>query len=168
MINKDKFGNEIYPKKFKILQENGNILLVKGYTESFNKPNLFFKQIQEGFFYLDMRGTMEVPIWEDQRPLFYGFFNENIPFWKRRRLLKKELIKMHHEKIPFRLSFEFGHNDPDFWDTLVIIDEENGVFKWDDGYCQFCNKDFQDEGEFCSEKCKGKYEEGLKNSLCSL
>jgi hypothetical protein len=33
MINKDKFGNIIYPNNFKILLENGNLLLKHGYKE---------------------------------------------------------------------------------------------------------------------------------------
>lgn len=71
MIAKDKFGNVIYSSKFSKLKENEKVLLANGYFESTNKLNLFYKKNPQGWFYADMRGTEEVPIWEDTRPLFY-------------------------------------------------------------------------------------------------
>ncbi len=164
MINKDKFGNTIYPNNFKVLLENGNLLLKHGYTESFNKPNLFFKKTPEGSFYMDMRSTNEVPMWEDTNPLFYAFFNQEIPMWKRRRLMKQELIYFYNNKIPFRLSFEFGTDESFSELNLYIdIDIEEGIFDWADGYCRVCDRDFQNEGEFCSKECEEKFEEDLKH-----
>ncbi|MDP2925452.1 MAG: hypothetical protein Q8N99_03705 [Nanoarchaeota archaeon] len=98
MIDMDKFGNKIFYSKFQILLKQGNILLNLGYFERKNKPNLFFKHIPEGWFNADMRGTAEVPIWEDTDPLFYWKFDDNVPFWKRRRLIEEEFHKLNFSK----------------------------------------------------------------------
>lgn len=150
----DKFGNEIFPKTFTKMEKNARILLKNGYLESKKKPpNLFLKRNPQGIFYANMRGTKEIPIWENTRPLFHWRFWQNIPKWERRRLIKEELKSLFKSGCPCRLSFELHHNE-DFENTSASIDEEKGLFDWDDGYCTICGKDFQDEGSYCSKKCE--------------
>lgn len=161
VIPKDKFGNPIYPSKWIKLKANEKILLSKGYAESVSKPNLFFRKIPEGSFYADMRGTEIVPIWSDTAPLFYWKFHSKIPNWKRRRLIKDELVELYALDCPCRLSFYF-HDSEEFERTSTYTDTENCVFDWDDGHCRFCGKDFQNEGSFCSKDCEEKYREKLK------
>lgn len=162
MIPKDKFGKPIYSAVFSILKKNEKILLLNGYIESNNKPNLFYKKLICGYFYTDMRGTEEVPIWFDTRPLFYWKFNSNKPKWERRRLIKAELLKLFNNNCPCRLSFYAFCDSEDFENTGVEVDEENGIFVWDDGCCRFCSKDFKGEGSFCSKTCEEQYENTLK------
>jgi len=166
MIAKDKFGRNIFPKPYSEMTDFGNILLKNSYNKSRNKPNLFYKKFSEGLFFADMRGTEEVPIWEDTRPLFYWKFESNIPNWKARRLIKNELIKLYKQNCFCRLSFDWSmhiREDPIFESvSSTYIDEENAIFDWDDGYCRICKKDFQDDGEFCSKECEEKYYDAMK------
>ena len=90
-IPQDKFGKPIYSKPFAEILKNGKILNKKGYSESYNKPNLFYKKTSDGLLFADMRSSDVVPIWEDTRPLFYWKFNSDVPHWKRRRIIKEEL-----------------------------------------------------------------------------
>ncbi len=162
----DKFGRKINSKSFEEMWNFGQLLLNNGYLESKNKPNLFYRKFSEGIFFADMRGTKEVPIWEDTRPLFYWIFNENILNWKARRLIKQELKRLHDQKCFCRLSFDWGMHiseDPLFEGVQsTSIEEENGIYDWTDGSCRFCNKDFQKEGVFCSKDCEDKYTDTLK------
>jgi hypothetical protein len=153
MKAEDKFGNPIFPSTFSKLVQNGKILLSSGYSESRNKPNLFYKRIPQGCLYADMRGTEEVPIWTDTRPLFYWNFNSSVPMWKRRRLIKNELIELYHAECPCRLSFFAPIKAEEFQNTATWISAEQGEYDWDDGYCHRCGKDFQGEGMFCSKDC---------------
>jgi hypothetical protein len=162
MMPIDKFGNIIFPSKFRKLKEYEKVLLAMGYHESKNKPNLFSKKSSQGCFFADMRGTEEVPIWVDTRPLFYWNFEPERPRWERRRLIKKELKNLFNSCCLCRLSFYAPHSSVEFEETSTFIDEERGVFIWDDGYCRLCGKDFQDEGSFCSKLCKEKYKDTLK------
>ena len=162
MINRDKFGHTIYPSRFRLLKANEKVLLITGYLESRTKPNLLYKVIPEGCLFADMRGTEEVPIWEDTRPLFYWNINDGIPGWKARRVVRLELEKLFRAGSPCRLSGEV-HDDPLFEESGgIFVDESEGVFYWNDGYCKECGKDFQGEGEFCSKECEVAYTDRLK------
>jgi len=156
MIQQDKFGNSIYYSKFKILLETSKKLIKLNYQESYKKQNLFSKKVEGGMFYADMRGTEEVPIWGDTDPLFYWFFDEQTPFWKQRRLIEQEINSFHKNKCPFRLSFE-AHHDSVFslenYEHGNFTSFEEGIFDWENGFCQKCGKDFQDNGKLCKE-CK--------------
>src|SRR5690349_17966005 len=105
MIPFDKFGRPIFPSRYVRLQENEMVLLSNGYFESKTSPNLFCRKLPQGCVYADMRGTKEVPIWADTRPLFYWNFDATIPMWKRRRTIKTELRKIFTAGCPCRLSF---------------------------------------------------------------
>ncbi|MBI3934024.1 MAG: HNH endonuclease [Acidobacteria bacterium] len=169
MIPEDKFGNPIDSRVFEHLNGNGRVLSRLGYVESKNKPNLCYKKIAEGRIYADMRGTEDVPIWVDTRQLFFWSFDEGVPKWKRRRIIKKELLRLAESACPSRLSFYAPHASAEFEDVSTSIEEEKNTYEWDDGYCRFCGKDFQDEGSFCSEECHKKYREALKTpcQVCS-
>ena len=161
MIPQDKFGRQIYPKLFKVLQESGRLLEGAGYTESTRKANLFFRKIKKAVFFADLRGTEDVPIWEDTRPLFYWRFEDDVPNWQRRRLIKNELRKLFKNKCPSRLSF-YIYSAHEFESTSVHIDDGQGVYIWNDGFCMVCKKDFGGEGSFCSEDCRVRYESSLR------
>jgi len=92
MIPEDKFGRKIYSKLFGKLVRYGKILLSKGYRESIAKPNLFLKQTDKLIFFMDMRGTKEVPIWDDPVPLFNYSTVTDIPDWMIRKYCRDELI----------------------------------------------------------------------------
>ncbi|MBU4190235.1 MAG: DUF2116 family Zn-ribbon domain-containing protein [Candidatus Thermoplasmatota archaeon] len=138
----DKFGNKIYNKTWQKMIEYALLLKQQGFIESKNKPNLFYKKIDEGIIFADMRGTEIIPIWSDASPLIYYEFNIDVPLWKRRRILNNEVSKCNG-----RFSF-YEDSEPD---GLMFNNEE-------DGYCKNCGKDFQDNGLFCSKKCEEEYE----------
>ena len=96
-IPHDKYGRPIYSKPFAKIIKNSNILSKNGYSEAHNKPNLYYKKIPDGVFFADMRSSEIIPIWEDTRPLFYWNFNNDAPMWKRRRLIKQELVDLLEE-----------------------------------------------------------------------
>jgi len=160
MIPYDKFGNQIYRHTFEILRENGNILIKLGYKESSNKPNLFYLKSNCATFFADMRGTEDVSIWEDTRPLIYWKFEGNFYNWEKRRSIKSELERLFKALCPCRLSF-YLFNNIEFENIGFEINEENGIYNWDDGYCLYCGKDFKDEGSFCSSKCKEEFQNSL-------
>jgi hypothetical protein len=162
MNPKDKYGNPIYPHIFKKLLHNAKVLESLGFMESKNKPNLFYKKIDEGLLFADMRSSEVVPIWQDTRPLFYWKFNDGVPKWKARRIVKRELTELGQNGCESRLSFE-AHSDPIFENVSSSISEESLVFDWPDGYCKLCGKDFQDDGNYCSEKCEKAHEETWKD-----
>lgn len=128
MIHKDKFGNEIYPRVFEKMRANERVLLKEGYIESRNSPNLFYRKIPEGMLFADMRGTEEVPIWQDTRPLFYWQLNNDAPMWRRRRIIKMELERLFRTESPCRLSFHF-YNNPEFEGVSTQTSEDEGVFE---------------------------------------
>jgi len=132
-----------------------------GYSESRTKPNLFYKVLRQGCLYADMRGTEEVPIWQDTRPLFYWRFSSETPMWERRRIIKIELSALFEAKCPCRLSFNVFDSE-EFEDTSAGVDDEHGEYDWYDGYCQVCGKDFHAEGGFCSTNCETIYRDRLK------
>jgi len=156
-MDRDKFGYPIYPSRFRMLKANENVLLNAGYVESNAKPNLLYNIIPEGCLFADMRGTEEVPIWQDTRPLFYWKFNDGIPGWKKRRVVKLELEKLFRAGSPCRLSGEVDE-DPLFEGAGgILVDESEGLFYWNDGYGKECGQDFQDEGAFCSRECEATH-----------
>lgn len=162
MINQDKFGNTIYSLKFQTLQGYGNILLSQGYSESLKKPNLFYKKLPEGLFFADMRGTEEIPIWEDTSPLFYWKFEEQTPFWKRRRLLEQECNNLIASGCHSRVSFDNDFSEEMPSESSSFIAWSEGIFDWENGFCKSCQKDMQKEGLFCSDECEDKYNELFK------
>ena len=85
-----------------------------------------------------MRGTEIVPIWEDTNPLFYWNFKDDIPNWKKRRLIDEEYHRLVGTGCRIRIS-----DESDEW---FLPDE--------DGFCIICRKDFQGDGLYCSDDCE--------------
>lgn len=150
MIPKDKFGNPIHDRIFRILKRQGDILISLGYKESKKKPNLFFIKTGDGIFFADMRGTEEIPIWRDSMPLFYWRFEKEYPDWKNRRIIREMLSILAENECPCRLSF------------MEECEPDGLFFEGGDGYCKLCGKDFRREGEFCSKECEQACEETYK------
>ncbi len=166
MMSIDKFGKRIYDNIFSEMLKFGEKLKLMGYLESVNKPNLFYKKLEGVIFFADMRGTENVPIQEDSSPLFYWKFDEQIPFWKRRRFIEEEFKNLKYNDCPCRVSFEVSSSPEMTYENSTessFIDWEEGFFEWENGFCKFCKIDFKSNGLFCSDKCKREYEEILKS-----
>ena len=96
------FSNTTWDKMLK----SGRLIESQGYAESGAKPNLFFRKIETGVLYADMRGTDIVPIWDDTRPMLY-FFPTNPPMNddERRSILKPEFARLKVAGCEPRFSF---------------------------------------------------------------
>ena len=111
-----------------------------GYSEkNKDKKGLFSKKCYKGTAYLDYRNTEDTPrrMQVEEGPLFYFYpFGKSKPSWQTRRVekLQRKIL----EKNGFKYRLSCGHDYPIYGD----------------GYCQFCNKDFQDEGLYCSHGCE--------------
>jgi len=138
MIPKDKFGNPIFRDVYESMLWFGVILLRNGYRESETKPNLFYRETEEIIFFADMRGTGEVKIWEDTRPLFYMGINNRIPDWKKNRSEKDEIERLKKAGCPIRRSFY----------EECAADDKN-----ENGFCKECGMDFRMGGYYCSDAC---------------
>jgi len=149
----DKFGHEIYPPAYDKMLAYSRVLKAHGYIESLRKPNLFYKHNGEVNFYnsvdgkreytvvtffADMRGTKEVPIWQDQSPLFYVKFSGTPPRWLKNRLAGEEFDEL---KI-CRESYE-----QDFENYTTHIEDNRG-------YCIVCGRDSQTDDSYCSKQCE--------------
>ncbi|MFW9878582.1 MAG: hypothetical protein ACFFG0_36335 [Candidatus Thorarchaeota archaeon] len=125
--NKD--GRPIYSNgKWYKLKQTGEILKKLGYSESYKKPNLFYKKINGGFMYADLRGTVIIPIWDDLRPLVYK--SESLVFAS----FMKEVVNMKRSGCDPRGSF-YDMCEPGGWGFLLY----DG--KIPAGYCKRCGKD---------------------------
>lgn len=144
MIPKDKYGNIIYENTYNIIFEYGNVLINNGYIESKKSPNLFFKIIKGMVIFADLRGTYNIKIWDDPRPLIYSKYKDNktTEKWRIRRIIKEECESLNKEGCPTRFSF------------YSECEIEGLMSKDEDGYCIICGKDFQDDGKYCSEECE--------------
>lgn len=183
MEAKDKFGNTIYPYIYEKLLDIGNKLENIGFIESAQKPNLFYFNFnKDTVVFADMRGTVEVKIYEEPIPLIYFKLNDWLPLWKQNRI-KNEILKILNEnQIPYRQSF---YDKMDGWiephdlvlDTFRamvkkddeisedIFDEYTGdlvvfgsLYNYNfnvtkiDGYCKKCGIDIQKNVPLC-ERC---------------
>lgn len=68
----DPFGNAIRPYIFRILQSSAQKLEAYGYTELPHRPNLFSRRCPGITFYMDFRGTKEMPIWRMPVAAFFS------------------------------------------------------------------------------------------------
>ncbi|WP_122090402.1 HNH endonuclease signature motif containing protein [Halalkalicoccus subterraneus] len=152
MEPEDKFGNEIYSNIYEELCEYGARLKQVGYQESRNKPNLFYYEKTPGImFFMDMRGTQQVKIWEDTRPLFYWNIDLTMPDWGRRCLLKQERERLMSHQVPLRISFYAGMGSGFAEaDNSKVPDPFGGP----DGYCRTCGEDLSSNEMLCSEDCE--------------
>ena len=165
MKREDKFGRRIFSANiWSQMLLTGKKLVELGYIESVNKPNLFYSKKDYGLFFADMRGTEIVPIWDDPIPLFYWNFDYGQPNWKCRRHIKEELLRLGNNGVKVRLTMDMIDASPCFENTNACIDTEDLIFDWNDGYCEVCGKDFQNEGYFCSTDCEKKFMEKMEKA----
>ena len=96
------------------------------YMESQNKPNLFYKKINEKVIFADLRGTEVIPIWDDWRPMIYSKDLSNKDFYI-------EYINLTREGCNPRVSF-YDESEPE--GRLFGISNEIPS-----GYCKQCGAD---------------------------
>jgi len=118
----DKFGNELFPHVFRKLQAAGRQLEQYGYKET-NANLLFAKSYRIVHFYADMRGTSEVPIWQDPRPMVYWFFRDPVSEEMRARVVAIELHRI--IRVPIRLAI--ASMDPDSFSDIQLLPQEIGM-----------------------------------------
>lgn len=151
MIRQNKDGRPIYSDKiWQKLVETGKILEYLGYSESINKPNLFYSQINGSFMYADLRGTVVVPIWDDIRPLVYKSKKLNF------NSFMKEVVRLKRAGCSPRGSF-YDMYEPDGWGFLLDNEEIPT------GYCKRCGKDIIDivKWDILLEDIYSLYEKGI-------
>jgi len=147
MIAEDKFGRPIFDYIFNKLVRTGHYLTNHGYTEANYKPNLFYHKINNVIFFADMRGTSDVPIWSAPIPLFYWIDEEDEKNrFLSNRIILEELNYLHLLRIEFRFAYE------DMERAHYMDSDDIQV-----GICKECGKDFNDNGFYCSPKCKNEY-----------
>ncbi len=162
MIRQNKDGRSIYSDKiWQKLMETGEILKQLAYSESFNKPNLFYKSIEGDCIFADLRGTLDVPIWEDPRPLVYK--SKTFDF----NSFMKEVVRLNRSGCDPRGSF-YDMCEPDGWGFLL----DNGEIPT--GYCKRCGKDIIDNvnWDILLEDIYSLYEKGtdyyLELNYCNI
>lgn len=158
-------GILLYPSIIRKIKVNEERLIRAGYKESKKKPLLFYKPIKDCTFFADMRGTKDTPIWKDTSAVFYVKFTNNLPDWKKNRIIKIEIERL-EKNIYFARNisgfygpnYEDDEDDPSTWyDGSDGFWNERVNYGWkEDGYCKVCGNDFQDSGFYCSEKCASK------------
>ncbi|MBX8639002.1 MAG: hypothetical protein JRN68_10815 [Nitrososphaerota archaeon] len=148
MEPKDKFGRHLYGKVWLQLCENGVKLKQAGYWESKKKPNLFMKIEGDFSLYADMRGTEEVPIWEDTSPLFYAYPKDRKEADQYqtetiRTIIASEIYKLYSAGLDVRLSFydqcEPGGQSFDVYYQCVNCDMPFGYVS-QEPYCDRCEE----------------------------
>ncbi|MFH1821496.1 MAG: hypothetical protein ABH852_03530 [Methanobacteriota archaeon] len=127
----------------------GRILNKLGYSESHQKPNLFFRKTDDGVFFADMRGTEEVPIWENPSPLsYFKSLKSDLPKWQQEKLRNEERDRLRQAGCECRLSF-FEESEPD-----------------PGGLCRECGKrPAKDVDSYLCEDCAKKWEEHMRKVL---
>lgn len=148
----DKYGRPIYGKTWRAISAYGEILLQVGYREAREKPNPFFRKVENGVYFADMRSSEVIPIWEDPRPLFYWRFEKRRYRWEVRRDLKEERGRLTGLGCPIRYSFYAeeeigGLFVPDSPDELEWSELANGS-------CFECEGPVKEDDLFCSEDCR--------------
>jgi hypothetical protein len=125
-----------------------------GYVEADSKRGLFYKRCSAGVAFLDHRINDDYP-YRDQYeagPRYYFKILE--PKWQSVRNQNYEEGLLLEHDIQFMPPLV-----PDFETYSDITGEP------EDGFCQFCNKDFQDKGAFCSPECERNYK-NQPHDLC--
>lgn len=124
------------------------------------------------WFYADMRGTREVPIWDKPCPLFYTRTESEIAGWRIRRVRSDEMSRLRCYQVGTRLSFYSGPSE-DFPSTRAQEDQilasgfgggeevdgpdesmSHAGGPEEDGACKLCGTDFRDYGFLCPT-CRG-------------
>lgn len=124
-----------------------------GYVESKGKKGLFYKKCFCGIAYLDHRINDDYPFRDQYEggPRFY--FTLEKPQWQSIR------VRRYQEQLLYEHEVKFV---PSMRDYNEILGE---MGRPQDGFCNFCNKDFQDEGWFCSSECQRLFHDQVK-TIC--
>ncbi|MGI9566227.1 MAG: hypothetical protein ACR2LL_04345 [Nitrosopumilus sp.] len=141
------------PTKRYLIEVNPKIFDL-GYKKHNFKKGVYVKQCISGKAFLDFRNKGELSREEqvEQDPMHYYF--DNPMTWKSRRIRDKQRKILEDNNIKFRVLFYKQNTE-----NIEGFANNEG-----DGYCKFCNKDFQDEGLFCSKECDRMYVE--KPDIC--
>ena len=128
-----------------------------GYKKHDFKKGLFVKPCITGKAYLDFRNKGELSREEqvEQGPMHYYF--DNPITWKSRRIRNMQRKILEKNNIKFRLLFYKQYTE-----EIEELASNEG-----DRYCKFCNKDFRDEGLFCSQECTRMYD-GQSDTHCEV
>lgn len=110
--------------------EYSQILSKKGYLPSVNYKFLYVKRLGETTYCANMKFSTRPKTLKDYRVRIY-VKNSILPNWKKNRLAEEELKKLEAAGI-----------------NVILWMQGN------DGFCRYCNKDFQDDGFFCSSTCE--------------
>ena len=102
--------------------DTGKKLETLGYVESSQNQNLFSRMVDHGYMYADLRGTDEVPIWDDPVPLLYFFAvkGKTVAEEDERMILKDEFKRLRDAECRPRFSF-YATSEPD---GLLFGDDE--------------------------------------------
>jgi hypothetical protein len=158
MINIDKFGRTIYPGVFSKMNEIGHELEGLGYSESFKKPNLFWKSFGKEFTaFADMRGTAMIPIWEDPTPLLYIQSKQNAPPWLCRKFFHIVTKELGSQRIPYRESYE-----------LLVEGESHLDDEQPHGFCRWCGGELFSGSLFCDTQCENAFMEMEKKIVSNI
>ena len=165
MEQRDRFGNWINDQTYRKLCQYAMRLTDLGYQEAQSKANLFYRNHGTSFenetgniaFFMNMRGTSFLKIWEDSRPIFGWVFQIEMPKWAKRRHLQAERERFLEHNIPYRIV-HLNEVHPDDTETLTM------PFAGPDGYCRTCGADFRGEGYYCSTDCE---QTGRPEKYCS-
>jgi len=146
MIAQDYRGKSIPSATYQVLRGYGNILECHGYRESTRTLNLFGRRGECGIIYLaDMTGR-ELGFWH-RAVVFSAKRPGDMPDWKYRRLLNREYKRLC--VVPC-ISVSLGQTAIQALAQLY----QRHRWRYGDGYCIECGKDFQADGAFCDEDCQ--------------
>lgn len=102
----DKAGRQLYPSIFSKLQVIGHRLEELGYIEHPVHFNLFWRKTPRIYFFADMRGTEEIPIWKVPVPLFFVHSSTTAPEPIKEFAWRAALIEVQRlNGVDMRLSF---------------------------------------------------------------
>lgn len=114
------------------------------------KPYLFYRTIEDGVVFVDMRYKTS------EQPTIYLNFNKyDTPIWKKIRVERDTLKNLEGigeyqfwSQVDDSDFFDACEDDKDFDKFYYLY---NGLF---DGYCKVCGVDFKGNSYHCSDKCR--------------
>lgn len=113
-------GSTVYPPVFKKIRHIGDLLEARGYVERGRKANLFVRFYRGVKFYADF-DTEVIRPWEDERPLFYWYFDKgtSLDILPRQRMILLEWTRLLH--VPKRLSHDLPHGPAETYREAELI-----------------------------------------------
>jgi hypothetical protein len=114
------WGVAIAGEEWNRLYHYGTQLLGYGYRVSSTKPNLFVRSYPSIVFFADLRGTRNVPLSRDSRPLFYWQLGANVDPARGARMVAIEATRL--DPIPIRLPSIPDLEQPAHMELLLQVD----------------------------------------------